>query len=603
MTEIDLAAVNKHHVPGTAYHWKHGYIPLDARTAALWGKKDHEARLIREGHITTHEPDGRHRETDAKPSRATHSLEIHDVSDKREKAKAVIKASGDDKAARTAARDYVEAFRKYKVAMKEPNPILRRAASRPAKARLGEALDEVRKHHADLGNPGHEPSYEDGPKDLLAVAKQHKEWRLAHEANIEMLAKHYGKEHPAGAPHDNRSLTSLRSHINKGLSGSTSRAPRKKAEAAPERSSIDKVMEPKEGDTLPSPGGNPNSRFIQKNGEWRIQLRAGESSRWALSGMAAIDNETMRHGSKAMLGLDPKEYDARLAKHLEQSSALSRNRARAMLGTDEAHGFKPIGFAEAGLTRDNGTNIYRHADGTEIHIQKGVNATPEQLQKFAANVAETTRIVGPTHAASGHNEPVKYKVDLKNHGGTSWDSHMGSTGAYVISSDEEGKNTVHVNPENVTGRSATTNRVGTGHSMPGAANVNGAVYTLVHENGHIHHNRNGNVSFRDLRGGDGKRLGEDVIKAYSDRLGSHIGDRSLLDFHREAYSDVPGGYARYARTNNAEGYAEAWSQHHLGNLGDASSQLPEHDMVTEVAKKYAQKFGWKAQNAKGAKTA
>jgi len=30
---IDLAAVNKHHVAGTAYHWKHGYIPLDRATA------------------------------------------------------------------------------------------------------------------------------------------------------------------------------------------------------------------------------------------------------------------------------------------------------------------------------------------------------------------------------------------------------------------------------------------------------------------------------------------------------------------------------------------------------------------------------------------
>lgn len=35
---VDLAAVNGRHVPGTPYNWKHGYIPLNAHTAAAHGK-------------------------------------------------------------------------------------------------------------------------------------------------------------------------------------------------------------------------------------------------------------------------------------------------------------------------------------------------------------------------------------------------------------------------------------------------------------------------------------------------------------------------------------------------------------------------------------
>lgn len=42
---VDLAAVNKHHVPGTAYHWKHDYIPLD-RATALANRKGALARKL-----------------------------------------------------------------------------------------------------------------------------------------------------------------------------------------------------------------------------------------------------------------------------------------------------------------------------------------------------------------------------------------------------------------------------------------------------------------------------------------------------------------------------------------------------------------------------
>lgn len=37
--EVDLAAVDGHHVPGTAYHWRHDWHPLDVRTALLNRKK------------------------------------------------------------------------------------------------------------------------------------------------------------------------------------------------------------------------------------------------------------------------------------------------------------------------------------------------------------------------------------------------------------------------------------------------------------------------------------------------------------------------------------------------------------------------------------
>lgn len=39
MGAVELAAVNKHHVRGTAYHWTHNYHPLDVATALLWHKR------------------------------------------------------------------------------------------------------------------------------------------------------------------------------------------------------------------------------------------------------------------------------------------------------------------------------------------------------------------------------------------------------------------------------------------------------------------------------------------------------------------------------------------------------------------------------------
>jgi hypothetical protein len=51
---VDLAAVNGHHVPGTAYNWKHGYIPLNVQTALLHKKKQWAAKLHKGGAAHAH---------------------------------------------------------------------------------------------------------------------------------------------------------------------------------------------------------------------------------------------------------------------------------------------------------------------------------------------------------------------------------------------------------------------------------------------------------------------------------------------------------------------------------------------------------------------
>lgn len=46
---LDLAARNGHHIEGTPYEWRHGWIPLHVATALRYGKKRHAERLHAEG--------------------------------------------------------------------------------------------------------------------------------------------------------------------------------------------------------------------------------------------------------------------------------------------------------------------------------------------------------------------------------------------------------------------------------------------------------------------------------------------------------------------------------------------------------------------------
>jgi len=660
LREIDLAAVNKHHVPGTAYHWKHGYIPLDARTAALWKKKDFEHKLIREGRIHTPEPEEWHSAftrgkavespTASKSNRATRELPFAGV------AKSAPKESGPTEFQREASRRYLDmhkTYLDYSTGRGSRNPS---ETFKAEQARLRSELSDAAKmlHASGLGGKHglptseealHEPKfqpYEHGV-DVASMLAENKKWHDFHGKHFRGAKEVAGPEyrpkrlvssfkrgdkvndttlpgddhgkvvdiHPTGGVTvrwNEGKLNEAEHYYTHDIAENAfekvapTRKPRtvkpktEKPTSESTRSTIEKLENPKKGDILEDSRG----RYRFSGSTWMREYQNSDGT-WRRSSYRGGDygptTMIMQARRRGIDGVEAEDINSHFNSAEFQNRADERIRQAGIkqFGSEKMHGFIPVGATEAmsahfdssgspmdpemlkliTSTYSTGHHVFlKHDNGTVLHI--GTPGTSKKdVQTLAQRVHEVTaateHMIGPQNGGR-----VMYHLDPTYADGKRW----GSTLAYVLGGDTLN---VHISPKALkyAGEKIGGQTHHWLHSHNDAANT--LEHTLIHELGHIHHNRTGNF---------------DVTTR-----GEHA------KFHASVYSGVPG--AQYGKKNNREGYAEAFAQHitndvhgerihkklHIAPEDEASMSMREaHDAL---ARKYAEHFGWTTRAAKG----
>ncbi len=694
--DIDLAAVNKHHVPGTAYHWKHGYIPLDARTAALWHKHSAERHLISQGRLHTPEPETWHSAfggkkaiespTASKSNTAIRELDITAVHPKKAETGPDVWASRREQ--RQAAHDYLAARKTYY------NHATGRGASRPTEQHRAMTQQHLRHYEAaserlhkvlpvegvgpDAKSAGFTPLKMNMTREEMKAAQESRtrwnDYHFAHAAAANKALEGPGQDAEKSGvakvrrsldktgevrvgdhitPTGNTSHTQTKrfevtevhrdggvtikntktgvtqqvtpeelNHTNHADMGGWSQIEKPKTRVAKKpaaagapsgpKTDTEKVFHPEKGDELAKESGPSGDHTYRYTGtKWEAYRSDGSRASKVLD----LDRAGMlrRAENGYIRGATPESVSAYKGSdaHIERVNAESLAASQKVFGKDKVHGFRAVSAmdvhkAEARrispeVTDEQATKFARqmlaagatspsvmHDDGTMIHFN--APTTRAQAQAFAGHIETVTRRT--EHLVGEHNGGrISYHVDPQYSGGKRWGGKGGTTLAYVHGGN---KSDVHVNPVVAKGQFEGSSSIG-GHWLEGSGNEHITQSIITHELGHIHHNRTGNFSYGDTPG-----------------IHEHI-HRDLEQFHKETYRDTPG--AAYGKKNNREGYAEAFAHHvnvthneeaaarwkgkkrvsggtpvwGAGLAIDRGVRMEKHD---EVAKRYAEKFGW-----------
>jgi hypothetical protein len=582
--DVDLAADARHrHIPGTSYHWKHGYIPLDARTATLFGKKAAAKRLIEAGKVSIHEPEGV-KTINSRGLSATRPLSIVPV-EKRKPESAAPAAPQAPKVDISLAEPITVRQHEYLKALKEFNAANPNATFQNQRYALPDTGSTIQSLHvrghialshdvkwsreAQDNGTWTRPTYVLTPKGQASLAK-------------------------AEALKEKRSL--------------------KPPKAKVERDPYDMLLSPKSGDVLnaaSTPGYEYRYRF--SGSQWIKEYRretplipgGPEPAFRRLSTKSPADlRATARHRDGEIGGIESSQIQAELDKRHEALAAESLAAAHKLFGKEKVHGFTAIDGRTAAIQATYGMNgdlsagkgLLRdyvpepgmvhliHDNGTQVRID-GVTAKKMNTEIAHRLAGVTTDVVeNYVHDAKGmgaHN-PLTFHVDAKYSSGRNWATKRSETLAYVRHGDTQN---VHMSPNSAmrdtnplteAQRAATKEHFTAGHvDFPTQAHG-----TLIHEIGHVIDNRQAHTG---------------------------IGGRNhdALDFHHEVLPSgglglVPG--ARYARSNPHEGFAEAFTHavatRHATELArnkrrvedeETKKRRAAHDAMTA---KYDAKYGF-----------
>lgn len=541
--DIDLAADARHrHIPGTSYHWKHGYIPLDARTATLFHKKAAAKRLVAEGKISVHEP----AHVKAINSRGTYAT----------KPLSIVPSTPKPKA---------------------PEPVAPKAPAAPAGVKpISPSLAKELARHENYdsnyyGSPRGKFQAQGIAEGHLEVIRENKtldSGRVVYSDRVHLTEK--GKAH----------LDAHRGGLRKPVAGT-------KPGAAP-RSPYDALLTPKSGDILMDPelpGSNYGDRRYRFSGSQWIKeyptTRNGQpTGDWRK--LSNISPEALRsdikRGSVTIAGVEPGQIENEIASRRAGYEAKSLKAAQKKFGTGKVHGFTAISGHEAarrsvapqlaglGVTRSDAVDIMTrdyvpepgmvhlvHDNGTQVIIDA---ATAKKMDTEAVH-----RLAGVAHdvtsnyvhdTAAGHETkhgPVAFHVDQwyseggKNKGWSYTRRGQRKTVlGYVNRGDTQN---VHLNPATAIKNtlpltSAEAERTGE-HFISGHRDLPTMAHgTMIHELGHIADNRTDHTGL-------------------TAKWGQHPEAR---DFHSDVFGGPLSGKtpgAGYARSDAAEGYAEAFT--------------------------------------------